>query len=192
MKNFIKENLVLVIGLALPVLLILLFYMVTVLPKSMGIPPQYEMLFTTVKYAYQNQPDYLLYFSVKNQQLVVEAQKNEDKIKHNSSTRLMAYDGETETVREIAIDVSKFTDGAEVVLDETKDMTIDTTATSPDGYKLEGPNHSGSGLLGGVFSGGYRNGGYQLKKDNIGYKLPDYQPDYDYNQLQFIGWVIKK
>jgi hypothetical protein len=79
-----------------------------------------------------------------------------------------------------------------VILEETKNMTIDAATISPDGYTLEGPNYNGSGLLGGLFGGGYRNGGYRLKKDNVGYKVPQNQPDYYYNQLQFVGWVVKK
>ncbi|NOS95053.1 MAG: hypothetical protein HOP26_01355, partial [Methylotenera sp.] len=75
MKNFIKENLVLVIGLTLPLLLIVLFFVATVIPKVMGTPPQYEMLFTTNHYDYQNPADYLLEFAVKNQQLTIKVRK---------------------------------------------------------------------------------------------------------------------
>lgn len=64
-KNFVKENLVLLIGLILPLLLIVLFFVATVIPKSMATPPQYEMLFTVVKYDYQNASDFLLNYSVK-------------------------------------------------------------------------------------------------------------------------------
>jgi hypothetical protein len=79
MKNFIKENLVLVIGLTLPLLIILLFFVATVIPKSMGTPSQYEMLFTTMKYDYQNKPDYLLDFSVKDKHFMVKVKKNDGK-----------------------------------------------------------------------------------------------------------------
>ena len=34
--------------------------------------------------------------------------------------------------------VSKFSDGADMVLEETQAMMIDTTTTSADGYVLEG------------------------------------------------------
>lgn len=192
MKNFIKENLVLVIGLVLPMLLIVLFFVATVIPKSMGTPPQYEMLFTTTKYDYQNKPEYVLDFNVKNQQLMVKAKKYDEKNNSNMSKILMAYDGKTETVREVKVDESKFADGSEVLLEETKVMTIATDMVSPDGYTLEGPNYGGNGLVGGLFGGGYRNAGYRLKKGAVGYKVPTLQPDYYYNQLQFVGWAIKK
>ena len=192
MKNFIKENLVLVIGLALPVLLIALFFVATVIPKSMGKPPQYEMLFTTTKYDYQNKPEYVIDFNVKNQQLMANSKKNDEKNYNNATKILMAYDGKTETVREIRIDASKLTEGNEVLLEETKNLSVDTAVISPDGYTLEGPNYGGNGLVGGLFGGGYRNTGYRLKKGGVGYKVPNMQPDYYYSQLQFIGWIAKK
>ena len=192
MKNFIKENLVLVIGLALPVLLIALFFVATVIPKSMGKPPQYEMLFTTTKYDYQNKPEYVIDFNVKNQQLMANSKKNDEKNYNNATKILMAYDGKTETVREIRIDASKLTEGNEVLLEETKNLSVDTAVISPDGYTLEGPNYGGNGLVGGLFGGGYRNTGYRLKKGGVGYKVPNMQPDYYYSQLQFIGWLAKK
>ena len=76
----------------------------------------------------------------------------------------MAYDGKTETLREIAMDVSKFSDGADMVLEETQAMMIDTTTTSADGYVHEGPSYNGNGLVGSLFGGGFVIKGIDLKK----------------------------
>ncbi|ACT47755.1 hypothetical protein [Methylotenera mobilis] len=193
MKNFIKENLVLVVGLTFPLLLILIFFASTVIPKAMSAPPQYEVLFTTKSYDYQNTVDYMLDFSVKNQKLMVSAKKHEGKDINYDVKRLMVYDAKTDTVREIAIDMSQVsaTAGA-VALHETENMVIDTAIVSPDGYTLDGPSYGGGGLMGGLFGGGNRDGGFRLKKGNVGYKIPHTQQHYYYNQVQFIGWVIKK
>lgn len=196
MKNFVKDNLVLVVGLTLPLLLILLFFVATVIPKALGTPPQYEMLFTTTRYDYQNPPDYDLIFSVKNQNVVVKMRKVGQQQRMGHYTKLlMAYDGRTETVREINLDMtqfSKITDGNEALLQETSGWMIDASPVSPDGYKLDLPSYESGGLVGGIFGGGYRNNSYRLKKDGIGYRIPDMQGAYYYNQLQFVGWVIKK
>ena len=103
-------------------------------------------------------------------------------------------------MREITFDAAKLieqarlTDGAEMILEETKNLRIDTNVVAPDGYILENSNYSsnGNGLVGGLFGGGYRNTGYRLKKGGVGYKVPNMQPDYYYSQLQFIGWIAKK
>ncbi|OIQ97543.1 hypothetical protein GALL_204270 [mine drainage metagenome] len=195
MKKFIKENLVLAIGLTLPLLLIVLFFVATVIPKSMATPPQYEMLFTTVHYDYQNASDYQFDFSVKDHQLMVKANKSDEKNRNYNAKKLMAYDGKTETVREISFDAAKAGAAAangEIVLDETKTMQVDTASNSPDGYVLEGPNYGGGGLVGGMFGGGYRNSAYRLKKGGVAYKVPNAQQNYYYNQMQFVGWVVKK
>ena len=192
MKNFIKENLVLVIGLALPVLLIVLFFVATVIPKMYSTPPQYEVLFSVQDYGYQNKPDYTIDFKVKNQQLMVNAKKTDDKNNYYNSKKLMAYDAKTEVMREISIDASQFADGAEILLAETKSMTIDTAMVAPDGYLMENQHYGNSGLIGGLFGSGGRNNGYRLKKGSVGYKINTLQNNYYYDQLHFIGWVIKK
>jgi hypothetical protein len=195
MKNFIKENLVLVVGLTLPILLILIFFVSTVIPKLMSPPPQYEMLFTTKQYDYQNKPDYLIDFLVKNQKLMVKVNKNENKDRSDDLTRLMVYDAKTDTVREITVDISKaaasVVDGV-AVLQETENMMIDTAMVSPDGYHLDGPSYGGGGMVGGLFGAGYRDNGFRLRKGSIGYKIPNTQQHYYYNQVKFVGWVIKK
>jgi len=196
MKNFIKENLVLVVGLTFPLILILIFFASTVIPKLMSAPPQYEMLFSTKLYDYQNTTDYTLDFSVQNQQLMVKVKKRENKDINYDFKRLMAYDAKTNTVREIVIDVPNAVASAVngvAVLHETEGLLIDTATVSPDGYSLDGPNYGGSGgMVGGLFGDGYRNSGFRLKKGSIGYKIPNTQQHYYYNQVQFIGWIIKK
>lgn len=192
-KKFLRENLVLAIGLSLPLLLIVLFFVATVIPKSMATPPQYEMLFTVTKYDYQNAPDYLLSYMVKDKHLVVKAKKSEEKPKNSNINTLLVYDAKTETVREINVDTSKLNEtDHEMLVEETKSYEIDNSPLSPDGYRLEGPNYSGGGLIGGLFGGGYRNTGFRITKGSVGYKLPETQQDFYYNQVKFIGWVIKK
>ena len=192
MKKWIKENLVLVIGLSLPILLIVLFFLATVLPKSFGTPPQYEMLFTILKYEYENSPTYLVDFNVVNHQLMAKVKKNDDKSRNYNSKKLMAYNPKTETVREITIDLAKAAEANinEVVLAETKDLKIDASMVSPDGYQFEGSRYSNNGLIGGLFGGGNHNSGYRLKKGAVAYKVQTSQPDYYYSDFKFVGWVV--
>lgn len=194
MKNFIKQNLVLVIGLTLPVMLVILFFVASVLPKSMGTPPQYEMLFSVVRYDYQNPSAVNVDFVVKEGVLKARVTKIDKKNQNYNSKKLMAYDAKTESVKEIPYDISRIgevADGTEVILDETKHLTIDTSHTSPDGYVFEGSQYGGGGLVTELFGGGYRNQGYRLKKGTVGYKIPNASNDYYYN-VQFIGWVVAK
>lgn len=193
MKNFIKENLVLVIGLSLPILLIVIFFLATVVPKSFGTPPQYEVLFTTLKYEYENSRIYQVDFNVVNHQLMVKVKKNFDTGRNYNSKKLMAYNAKTDSVREITIDLAKAAEAGEkdVILEETKGLNIDALPVSPDGYQLEGTNYGNSGLMGGLFGVGHRNSGYRIKKGAVAYKVETAQPDYYYSELKFVGWIIK-
>lgn len=192
MKNFIKENLVLVIGLALPVLLIVLFFVATVIPKMAGTPPQHEVLFSVQDYSQKTKPDYIIDFKVKNKQLMVKVKKADEKDNYYNSKKLMAYDAKNEIMREITIDASQFSDDAEILLAETKNMIIDTAMVAPDGYMMENQQYNNNGLVGGLFGGGNRNSNYRLKKGSVGYKINTPQNNYYYDQLHFIGWVVKK
>lgn len=192
MKSWIKENLVLVIGLALPVLLIVLFFVATVIPKMAGTPPQYEVLFSVQDYSQKNKPDYIIDFKVKNQQLMLNVKKAEEKDNYYNSKKLMAYDAKNEIMREITVDASQLSDGAEILLAETKNMILDTAMVAPDGYVMENQQYSNNGLVGGLFGGGNRNSNYRLKKGSVGYKINIPHNNYYYDQLLFIGWVIKK
>src|SRR4051812_28551586 len=120
-KEFIKENFVLVIGLALPVLLIVLFFAASVLPKSMVPPPQYELLFTETRYDQGTYP-YNADLFIKDGRIKARVWKLPQP---GGATRkkLMAYDGKTQTVREIPYDLSKIgnlPDQTEIALDEFK------------------------------------------------------------------------
>lgn len=202
MKKFIKENLVLLIGLTLPVLLVVLFFLATVLPKSLSAPPQYEMLFAIDHYDYAAcgecedwKRNLKVDFVVRDGVLKVRVTRNDSKNLNYHTRRLMVYDGKTESVREIALDMAKFADsadGAELVLDETRNMLIDVSSKSPDGFELEGAPYGGGGLVGALFGGGYRSHGHRIRKDSVGYKLPSIQNDYYYNNLRFIGWVVSR
>lgn len=192
MKNWIKENLALVIGLALPVLLIVVFFVATVIPKMASTPPQYEVLFSVQDYSQKTKPDYIVDFKVKNNQLMVKTKKAEDKDSYYNSKKLMAYDAKTGLMREMSIDQTKFSDGAEIVLAETKNMTLDTAMMAPDGYMMENQQYNNNGLVGGLFGGGGRNSNYRFKKGSVGYKINTPHNNYYYDQLLFIGWVVKK
>lgn len=192
LKNLVKRNLVLIIGMTLPLLLIVLFFVASVLPKSMGTPPQYEMLFTTTRY--ENQPpEYLYDVLVRDGRLMVKVSKNDRKDRGYQSTRLMAFDGRTESVREIPLDIANSAGSEPVVLPAAQGWKIDTANASPDGYVLDTPRYGSGSLLGGLFGMGYRDNEYRLKKGRVGYRIPTTQPGYYYyGQLQFIGWVVSK
>jgi hypothetical protein len=196
-SNFIKQNLALVVGLTLPVLLIVLFFVATVLPKSLGTPPQHEMLFSINKYTYNNPPAYTVTFKAVDGKLMatmVPNVKTNNTYPANNSQTLMGYDAKTDTLREIAFDMpaTAGTDTIEKEVSALHDYKIDSSAKSPDGYEASYSGYGGGGFVMDVF-GGSRNNGYRISKGAVSYKVPSKNNQlYYYNDAQFIGWVIGK
>jgi len=196
MKKFIRENLVLVMGISLPLLLVLLFFLTSVLPKSLGTPPQYELLFSVVRYDYQTAASRDFEFIVRDGVLKIRTGKNDSQNPTRYTRKLLVFNAAHDAVREIAYDqgqISNLGDQSEIVLPETQGLTIDTSSRAPDGYSFEGPNYSNGGLMSEVFFGGYRNQGYRIIKGKSAYRVPNsFGETYYAGNLQFIGWLVNK
>lgn len=200
LKNLIKENLVLTIGLSLPVLLIVLFFAATVIPRSLATPPQYELLFSYTKYQYNAPPAYNTSFVVRDGALVAVLTENRKDAMNYNTSHLMIYDGKTESVREITPDLPAkptLIDGrAEIAVAEAKGMKIDTGSKSPDGYAFDCGGYGRGGIAAEVFVGGYSRNSCSIRKGAAAFKLrlPNdngYYYSY-YNGLNFIGWIVEK
>lgn len=197
--KFLKENIVLVMGLTLPVILILLFFVAAVVPKWLAPPPQYPVLFTSSRYDYETRPPFQTDFFVSDGVLKVRVAKANDKNQTYQARKLMLYDGKNDSVREIAYDSPKLSalaeaGGGEMVLGETQQLRFDTAFRAPDGYEFEGAGYHGGGLAQELFGGGYRNRKARLKKGATVYKIsiPAHYGDYYYGDVRFIGWVVKQ
>ncbi|HEU4707729.1 MAG TPA: hypothetical protein VFS17_00275, partial [Methylophilaceae bacterium] len=148
-RNFVRENLVLVMGISLPLLLVVLFFLTSVLPKSLATPPQYEMLFSVLRYDYQTATTPNFDFIVRDGVLMVRTGKSDSANQPRYARKLLAYDGRNESIREIPYglnEIGKLGEQAEMGLPETRGMRIDTSSRAPDGYSFEGPSYGGGGL----------------------------------------------
>lgn len=194
LKNFIKENFVLAVGITLPVLLIALFFVASVLPRSMATPPQYEMVFSTLPYNnYQNKRSYTVNFAVKDNVLKARVYKNkkENANSYNPNPKLWVYDGKTKNVREIPYDFETVNDGEEVIVDGLKNAKIDSAKKAPDGYEFENAGHRSGSLATEMFGGNY-NTTARVIKGAVAFKIPlEKRNRYGiYGDMQFLGWII--
>ncbi len=196
LKNLIKENLVLVIGLTLPVLLIALFFLATVLPRSLATPPQYEMVFSYDKYEYNNPPAYNTQFIVRDGRLMAVLAENAKPQQNYNVSHLMIYDGKTESVREISYVLPKVemtNDRTEILVEEMKNFKIDTSSKSPDGYEFNYSGYGHGGIATDIFVGGSYRNNYSIRKGAVAFKVNMPRDQYYYyNNLKFIGWIVEK
>lgn len=185
-KNFIKQNLALSAGIALPILLIVLFFLASVVPKALTDPPQYELVFSGRTYSNNQPSDYVAAYTVANGVLQVKVTKAKDT--DYQRNRLYIYDPKTSVIRDITPPLDS---AGTFAIKETAGSSIDTANIAPDGYAFEsGYDHSG-GMPMEIFGGGYRDGGLRLEKDGYRFKIP-YDKRNSFYDAGFIGWIVKK
>jgi len=191
-SNFIKQNFALVLGIALPVLLVAGFMLTAALPQRQGPPPQYDLLFSITKYQ-NNASGYNVEYVVKSGKVYARLTERKDNYNHYER-ELFRFNGKTGSIQKIAptlpddIGEEKKLD---VEIEEFKNITLDTASKSPDGYSLESSGYRSRGITGMVFGGG--SGRYETRlRHEKGYavKLPEYGGSYYYGNIDFIGWVI--
>jgi hypothetical protein len=201
MGKWIKENLVLVSGILLPVLLVGGFFVLNNAPRMLADPPKYDFVLVAYRYDYQHPSDYFLSFEVRDGHLTGRAVPRDES---NANTNrqyanIFRYNAAANTFEEIVYELPEGLDGIEepipLLLAETSDLTLDKRRQSPDGYTFEFLGYRGrGGLLGEMF--GMRrhyDSDFVLKKDSAYVGLPKPASDsYYQNDLHFMGWIIEE
>ncbi len=193
MKEFIKNNFVLLIAFSLPILLILIVALSVYLP-SFFISTKYNFIYTSCVngvdyYSYNyNCNNYLQKrYAVVDGKLVLNnidpnQDSDEDKIpdiKENYTVRIFLHDTEKNESREIS-------------LEDAQKLTLNGLLTSPDGVSVAG-NYSYSGGDFFIFGGGSSSYGYYLTKGKGKSKLNlinESDRYYYRDNFDFLGWVL--
>lgn len=196
-KAFIQENLVLVIGLSLPIVLIVGFLVASGIPQTLADPPKYDFVFSVDDYSYGASAAPIgVRLVVKDGSLVAQY------IRHDTTTpsyiswkKIYIYEAATQKVRELPFgypaDIDSITDMREETVEALKGQRIDTTLQSPDGYELSWDGYSHSGLVN-EFLWGSHSREPRLRKDGSSVRLTtgDGRTAFYYGGVQFVGWVI--
>lgn len=189
-SNFIKQNFVLVLGIALPLLLVLGFMITAAVPPKTGPKPLYPVLFTV--YNYNNSSPYNVEYVVKDKKLYARLTLRKDQ--YGTSRRdIYLFDAQTDTITKLDPTLPDSLDGhnqLDVQVTEMAGKRVDNASKSPDGYTLENDTYRSRGLVGDLFGG--RSGYYasRLRHDSgWSYKIPDYAGKISYANIEFVGWV---
>ncbi len=196
-RNFFKDNFVLIVGLALPVLLMIVFMVASSLPDS-GDPPKYNLVFSVNDYR-NNQPmPVSVNLVVKDGMLMAQYSKLKDSNNNYGYywRKLYLFDAKTQRVRELEFglpnNVDQITGTREDAVEATKGMKLSTELKSPDGYELSDNYYRHGGLFHEIFFGwGNSSRNTTITNGSRNVKLsPDDGRTYFYSgQAQFIGWV---
>lgn len=195
-KNFFKDNFVLIVGLALPVLLMIGFMVASTLPQS-GEPPKYDLVFSTNDYRNNQQTPVAVNLVVKNGVLTAQYTRRKDQENYGTYwPTIYLFDAKTQNVRKLEFgipnDADKIVGTKDEPVEATKGMKLSTEMKSPDGYQLSDNYYRHGGLFNEVFFGwGGSSGNTTITNGSRNVKLsPDNGQTYFYTgQAQFQGWV---
>lgn len=198
MKAFLRENPTIAFGLGLPLLLVVIFLLISGIPSLLVDPPQYDVLYATEYYNYQNG----VQISVVDQKVQVIYQGVQQA---NRKPRLWRYNPKTGAVKEIAIilppglpQAKKTSESPEEGLQTTvisvpdlEGLTVDSSSISPDGYEFRtGSTRYSGNVFGDLFySSRYRHEAV-LTKNGRNIRLPNAVGQYYSSSTHFIGWVV--
>lgn len=200
MHKWIRQNLVLVSGILLPVLLVAAFFVLNSMPRILTDPPGHDFLVVGYQNDYQNPSNYYLSFEVRDGKLHGRAiPYTEDNRQFNRQhAAIFLYHVADQSFEEIAFDLPANLENIEepisLDLGEAGKLNLDKRIKSPDGYQFEFQGYrGGGGILGEIFgmNRDYESN-YVLKKDSSYVNVPDpsIDPSYYQNELHFMGWIV--
>lgn len=183
MKKFIRENPTIAFGLGLPLLLVVVFLLISGLPTLLVSSPQHDVLYATQYYNNQNG----IQISVVNKKVQVIYQGT---VKRYQKPRIWRYNPGSGAVQEVAFELVSNTRLIEVP--DLEGLTVDSSSIAPDGYEFSvGRNKYSRNGFGGLFySSRYR---YEaiLTKNGRSIRLPNASGrNYYSGNTRFIGWVV--
>jgi hypothetical protein len=197
-RNFFKDNFVLIVGLALPVILMVGFMMAQSMPAAMTDPPKYDLIFSAPDYpSNKNLPVSVLLVvrdgTLKAQYTRVAPQQ----YTYNTWLKLYRYDAKTQLVSELPFgypeDMDKIETMREDTVEATKNLKLSTTLTSPDGYDMSYETNRHHGLVNEIlWNFGNNSSEMRLRKGASSVRLTTGNNQYPfyYGSATFVGWVV--
>ena len=200
MKSFIRENPTITFGLGLPLLLVVVFLLISGVPALLVAPPQYDVLYAT---EYRNRQN-VVQIAVVDQKVRIIHDGNADGA---LAPRLWRYSPLTGSVKEIPIILPTVTSPAgnkpsvpgevskriEIDVSDLAGLTIDSSSIAPDGYEFDaGRDHHSGNFFGDLFYSSRYHSEAVLTKNGRNISLPNAGAQYYYGNTQFLGWVVSQ
>jgi len=191
MKSFLRENLMIVVSVALPLLVVIFFALASVLPGLYATPPAYDLLLTHQGGVLATDSPVKISLTVKEERLSATVIKSNGNT-YGNNPRIFRYDHVSGEVREINIplpgNISELPEGSEIPVPELARLRISTALRAPDGYEFRGYRRGG-GLMMELFGGNRNRQDVTIAKDGAIVRLRLPASDYWYGDVRFLGWV---
>ncbi|HHQ13559.1 MAG TPA: hypothetical protein ENK16_00890 [Chromatiales bacterium] len=193
MKRFLRENLLIVVSIALPLLVVLFFVLASELPRLYVSAPAHDLVLSARVPGANRTSPVQVELLVLDGKIKLRVHKPENG-GNGDMPRIFVYEHARDTVREIGIqlpeDIEDLPDGSELVVPELSGLTVDTSLRAPDGYVYLGARRRVGSMMGLFGSSRVRNE-VMIEKDGAirAIHLP-VVASYWYGEPRFIGWVV--
>jgi len=193
MRTFLRENLMIVVSIALPLLVVIFFALASVLPGLYSTPPAFDLLLSVQDRSTAKTSPVKINLVVKDEKLKALVVKS-DNPGYENNPRLFRYDHLTGEVVEVGIplpeNIADMNEGSEISIPGFAQLRISDALRAPDGYEFRG-RRRGGGLMTELFGGSRYRTDVSIAKDGaiVRVRLP--ASDYWYNDVRLVGWVIE-
>jgi hypothetical protein len=186
-QRLLKDNIALVAGISLPVLLVIVFWIATVIPQMTVPDPQYDLVYSADHYDYNTPLAGTVSLDVREGRLHATFHRVEGQ-RYSNTPRVYYFDVAAGSLQELTIEVPEgLQDGQKLDIPEASGLLLSKKSIAPDGYAFDGNYSSYRGLF--FFDGGYRYQGL-IRKEGRAIKIP--APGYRHQgELRFLGWVLE-
>jgi len=193
MHKFLRENLMIVVSIALPLLVVVFFALASVVPNLFSTPPAYDMLITHQGAAVSTESPVRISLVVQDDTLKALVVKSDESY-YDNNPRLFRYFHVSGEIREINIpvtsDIADLPAGSEVAVPELAGLKVSSAIQAPDGYEFRAYRRGG-GLMVELFGGNRHRQSFTIAKDGAVTRVRFPSSDYWYNDVRFLGWVIE-
>lgn len=187
--QLVRDNIVLIAGITLPLLVMFFFLLATWIPHWLVDPPQHDLLISGVSWSEQSRVTVNLLVTDEGR---VKVRYFKPAAGESPKRQLFLYDHVADEVREILLPnpvEEDFVDSTyEVGLAEFETKTVSTKRTAPDGYEFLGHQYVRDYFLGWGFGG--RRSKLSIRKNGAVVAIPTMNSYPYYNGTEFVGWVI--
>ena len=193
MKAFLRKNLMIVVSIALPLLVVILFALASLVPGWYSTPPEHDLLLSLQERSSAKTSSYKISLMVRDERLIARIAKSEAG-NYDQNPRLFRYDHATGAVTEITIEIPEraddLEDGVELAIPLLDETRISDSLRAPDGYEFRGRSRGG-GLLTEMFGGSRNRTDVSSARNGAVFRVRLPTSDYWYSDVRFVGWVIE-
>lgn len=192
MRRIFRDNPLLALSIALPVLVVLLFAAATTLPRLYTDPPAHDLVLSVEHGVAPRTLPVRIQLSVENESLVARAVEL-NQYEQGYAPRIFRYNHESGSVREITIpipdDVENLESGQIIPIPDFDGVRLSPELTAPDGYEYRG-HGSRSGFMVEFFGTSRSRQKITVVKDGAVVPINLPETEYWYYGTRFLGWVV--